>query len=240
MTEIFGNNSPFNYTDIFGNNSPFNYTDIFGENSPFNYTDLFGNGLPPFNFSAYMEEAMKEFTIGLQAMLQRSFNACACSQGPPGPPGERGFMGPPGIRGEIGFKGDAGPPGTPGMKGDTGPQGTPGFKGDAGPRGNTGMKGEPGQTCSAPKVTISPRKLTVLKGTTASFRCSASGNPWPRVSWSRADGSLVNKNATVTSDGLIAIPSVRLMDAGRYTCTAENIVRKIEETVDLVVQSRLQ
>ena len=187
-----------------------------------------------------MEEAMKEFTIGLQAMLQRSFNACACSQGPPGPPGERGFMGPPGIRGEIGFKGDAGPPGTPGMKGDTGPQGTPGFKGDAGPRGNTGMKGEPGQTCSAPKVTISPRKLTVLKGATASFRCSASGNPWPRVSWSRADGSLVNKNATVTSDGLITIPSVRLMDAGRYTCTAENIVRKIEETVDLVVQSRLR
>ena len=237
-TDIFGNNSPFNYTDIFGNNSPFNYTDIFGNNSPFNYTDIFGNGLPPYNFSAYIEEAMKQITIGLEAMLQSSFNSCACSQGPPGPPGKQGIMGPPGIRGEIGIKGEAGTPGTPGIKGDIGPPGYPGSKGDAGPPGIPGVKGEPGETCSAPKITISPWKVTVSKGNTASLRCFATGNPYPKVSWSRADGSLFNNRTTVTSDGLMQIADVRLEDAGKYKCTAKNIVRKIEETADLVVQSR--
>ena len=46
-------------------------------------------------------------------------------------------MGPPGIRGEKGVKGDIGAPGIP------------------------GMKGKPGESISAPKVTVSSSHLTV-------------------------------------------------------------------------------
>ena len=70
--------------------------------------------------------------------------------GQPGRRGKRGIMGPPGIRGEKGIKGDIGAPGIP------------------------GVKGEPGESISAPKVTVSPFQLTVNENTTASLLCSAS------------------------------------------------------------------
>ena len=44
-----------------------------------------------------------------------------------------------------------------------------------------GAKGEPGESISAPTVAVSPRKLTVNEGGSASFQCSASGNPEPAV-----------------------------------------------------------
>jgi len=137
--------------------------------------------------------------------------------GPPGPGGKQGVMGPPGIRGETGIKGDIGPPGIP------------------------GIKGEPGESISAPKVTISPgSQLTVNESNTAALFCSATGNPTPQLSWVRVNGSLPSNRTKVTLDGLLKINNVRLEDAGKYKCMARNVLGKDESSANLDAQSKLK
>ena len=148
-------------------------------------------------------------------------------------------MGPPGIRGEKGIEGDIGPPGIPGIKGEIGAPGIPGIKGEIGPLGIQGIKGEPGESISAPKVSISPPHLTINESNTATLFCSVTGNPAPKVSWSRANGSLPSNKTKVTSDGLMQIIDVRLEDAGKYKCFARNILGKNEKSTRLVVKSKL-
>ena len=137
--------------------------------------------------------------------------------GPPGRSGKQGMRGPPGIRGEKGIKGDIGPQGIPGVP---------------------GIKGEPGESISTPKVKISPPKLTVNESNTISILCSASGNPPPKVYWSRANGLLPSNRTKVVPDGRIQIGDVQLQDAGKYTCLAQNILGKDEGVAILVVQSK--
>ena len=124
-------------------------------------------------------------------------------------------MGPPGLRGERVIKGDTGPPGIP------------------------GIKGEPGESISAPKVTISPSQLIVNESNTAALFCSATGNHAPQVSWSRVNGSLPSNRTRLTSDGLMQIADVRLEDAGKYKYAARNILGQDEKAASLGVQGML-
>ena len=121
------------------------------------------------------------------------------SSGPPGPPGPPGLRGPKGARGRKGRNGNKGDKGIMGSPGKSGKQGimgpaglkggtgTKGEKGDMGPTGMPGTKGEPGESISSPAVVVSPVTLTVNEGGSASFQCSASGNPEPAVVWSKLD-----------------------------------------------------
>ena len=131
----------------------------------------------------------------------------------------KGYIrGPPCIRGEKGIKGDVGLPGIP------------------------EIKGEPGESISVPKVTISPfSQLPVNESNTAALFCSATGNPSPKVSWVRVDGSLPNNRIKVTSDGLLQIDDVRLEDAGKYKCMARNSLGEDENAASFVtVQSKFK
>ena len=122
-----------------------------------------------------------------------------CSSGPPGPPGRPGTKGARGRRGQkgrTGNKGDRGIMGSPGKSGKQGIEGpaglmgepgTKGEKGDMGPAAMPGKKGEPGESISSPAVVVSPVTLTMNEGGTASFQCSASGNPEPVLMWSNLD-----------------------------------------------------
>ena len=84
--------------------------------------------------------------------------------GSPGKSGKQGIMGPAGLKGEPGTKGE---------------------KGVKGPTGMPGTKGKPGESISSPAVIVSPVTLTVSEGGSASFQCSASGNPVPAVAWNK-------------------------------------------------------
>ncbi|KAL9970481.1 hypothetical protein ACROYT_G022861 [Oculina patagonica] len=211
---------------------------------------------PLFNNTANMREVLEHVVISSFKKIChiRSFNVCPRGRpgppgrrgrkgsqgktGPPGQSGEQGFMGPPGIRGNKGIKGDIGPPGIPGINGDIRAPGIPGDKGDIGPPGIPGIKGEPGESISAPKVTISPSQLTVNESNTAALFCFATGNPTPQVSWSRVNGTLPSNKTNLTSDGLMQILDVQLEDAGNYKCLARNILGKDEKSARLVVKSR--
>ena len=123
-------------------------------------------------------------------------------------------MGSPGKRGTQGIMGPLGP------KGETGPRGQ---KGDTGPAGMPGAKGEPGGSISAPVVAVSPSTLTVNESGSASFQCSASGNPEPAIVWSKL-GNHSEINQSSVSEGTLHLTNVKASDSGAYKCSAVNIV----------------
>ena len=163
-----------------------------------------------------------------------------CSSGPPGPPG---LPGPTGFRGRTGRKGDQGIMGSPGKSGKQGIMGPVGLqgetgnkgeKGDIGPAGLPGTKGEPGESISSPAVVVSPVTLTVSEGGTASFHCSASGNPEPAVAWRKLNSqSQITQSAV--SRGKLELKKVTGKDSGAYQCSATNILGNSQEVVRLAV-----
>ena len=167
--------------------------------------------------------------------------------GPPGPPGPRGHKGARGRKGRTGNKGDKGIMGSPGksskqrivgpagLKGETG---TKGEKGDIGPAGMPGTKGEPGESISSPAVFVSPVTLTVNEGGSASFYCSASGNPEPALVWSKLDNQSEIIQSAV-SGGKLQLKKVAKNDSGVYQCSATNILGNAREVVRLTVHGKV-
>jgi len=150
-------------------------------------------------------------------------------KGGTGNKGDRGIMGSPGRSGKQGIIGPAGLKGEPGIKGE---------KGDTGPTGMPGAKGEPGESISSPSVVVSPVTLTVNEGLTASFQCSAGGNPEPAVAWSKLD----NHSEVIKSEvsrGKLQLKHVSGSDAGLYQCSATNILGDSREVVRLTVNGKL-
>ena len=157
--------------------------------------------------------------------------------GPPGPPGLRGKKGRPGDKGDRGI---AGPPGKRGKQGTMGPAGmkgetgTKGEKGDKGPEGMPGPKGDPGESVEVPEVTVSPITATVNETGSASFQCSASGNPRPTIKWSKLEnGSEITQSAV--SGGRLGLMNVAGNDAGLYQCSAVNILGQARKVARLAV-----
>ena len=160
--------------------------------------------------------------------------------GPPGPKGEKGSRGKRGHRGRNRNKGDQGVMGSPGSSGKQGIMGPRGIigqkgqKGDVGSLGMPGAKGEPGESILAPAVTVSPTKLTVNEGNSASFQCSVTGNPEPAVAWSRVNSQSVLSLSAV-SGGMFRLRNVKGSDAGIYRCSATNILGNAYQDTQLVV-----
>ena len=176
-------------------------------------------------------------------------NDVTCSSGPPGPPGPpgpRGHNGARGRRGRNGNKGDKGIMGSPGKSGKQGimgpaglkgETGTKGEKGDTGPTGMPGTKGEPGESISSPAVVVSPVTLTVNEGGSASFQCSASGNPEPALVWSKLDNQSEIIQSAV-SGGKLQLKKVTGNDSGVYQCSATNILGNTREVVRLTLNGK--
>ena len=188
---------------------------------------------------------MSKFLSELKPHLCHS-KSVTCPSGPPGPPGPPGPRGRRGQKGKTGNKGDQGIMGSPGksgkqgIMGPVGPQGEGGPKGqngDMGPTGMPGATGEPGESISAPIVAVSPTKFTVNEGGSASFQCSASGNPEPAVVWSKlSNQSKISQSAV--SGGRLRLRNVKGSDSGVYQCSAENILGKDQAVAQLEVNGK--
>jgi len=140
------------------------------------------------------------------------------SNGPPGKHGPIGSQGPMGVKGDVGIPGDPGP---------AGPRGPPGMKGD---------KGDPGQSISAPSLLQSPVGMTVNESQTAILKCTADGNPRPKVAWSKLNSSLPVGRHVVKSSGALIVKDVRPGDDGVYSCRAENLLGQVNASAKLTVQ----
>ena len=130
-----------------------------------------------------MREALEDLvTLSLNICKKRG-TLSVCPRGLPGPPGRAGPKGDKGDQGRRGRKASQGMMGQPGRSGKQGIMGPPGIRGEKGIKGDTGApgilgrKGEPGESISAPKITLSSSHLTVNERTTASLLCSASEIP---------------------------------------------------------------
>ena len=137
--------------------------------------------------------------------------------GSPGKSGKQGITGPPGLKGE---------PGPKGQKGEIGHAGMPGRKGDS------------GKSISSPAVVVSSKTLTVNEGGTASFQCSARGNPEPALVWSKLDNQSEIAQLAV-SKGKLQLKHVTGSDAGLYQCLATNILGDSRKVVRLTVNGKL-
>ena len=154
------------------------------------------------------------------------------TRGRPGPPGRPGPEGPPGKHGPIG------PQGPVGIKGDRGVPGEPGPAGPRGPPGVKGAKGEPGRSISAPSLLQRPVDTTVNESQSAILKCTADGNPPPRVTWSKLNSSLPVGRHVVESSGALIVKDVRPGDDGVYSCRAENLLGRVNATAKLTVQCK--
>ncbi|KAL9969308.1 hypothetical protein ACROYT_G021507 [Oculina patagonica] len=211
------------------------------------------------NKTATEVKSTAETTIKIDKRLLSEWRAHLCPTkgvtctsghpGPPGLPGQRGNKGARGRRGQkgrTGNKGDKGIMGSPGKSGKQGimgpagvkgETGTNGEKGDMGPEGMPGSKGEPGESISSPSVVVSPVTLTVNEGGSASFQCSASGNPEPAVMWSKLDNRSEIIQSAV-SEGKVELKNVTGNDSGLYQCSATNILGRARTVAQLVVNLR--
>ena len=156
------------------------------------------------------------------------------TQGRAGPPGRPGSDGPPGKHGPIGIQGPIG------IKGDVGMAGDPGSVGPRGPPGMKGDKGEPGRSISAPSLLQRPVGMTVNESQTAILKCTADGNPRPKVMWSKLNSSLPVGRHVAESSGALILKEVRPGDEGVYSCRAENLLGQVNVTAKLTVQCKLK
>ena len=106
--------------------------------------------------------------------------------------------------------------------------------GNTGVPGNQGPKGDAGKSISTPVVIVSPTSLTVTQNQTATFYCSADGNPSPSVSWSKINGT---KSISIDKkDNKLEITNASHNDSGKYVCTATNILGQVEKEAKLLVE----
>ena len=148
----------------------------------------------------------------------------------------------PGPKGNTGRRGRRGPQGIPGPRGRSGPAGPPGKNGSigpAGPRGPPGEKGAPGQSISAPSLLQQPVQTTINESQTAILKCTAVGNPPPKVTWFKVNSTLPVGRHVVESSGTLILQDVRPGDEGQYTCKAENLLGTINASARLTVQCKL-
>ena len=103
--------------------------------------------------------------------------------------------------------------------------------------GAPGPKGDAGESISAPKVIVSPASLTVTQNQTATYYCSADGNPKPTVSWSKISGT--GQLNTDGQDNKLQIKSAGYNDTGSYVCSAANVFGEVKKVVKLFVEGKM-
>ncbi|XP_014065781.1 peroxidasin isoform X2 [Salmo salar] len=95
---------------------------------------------------------------------------------------------------------------------------------------------------SRPSFVIHPQNTEVLVGESITLECSATGQPQPRVSWTKGDRTSLPTDAriNITPSGGLFIQNVVQADGGQYTCFASNNVDTIHATAHIIVQATPQ
>ncbi|KAK3563805.1 hypothetical protein QTP86_034530, partial [Hemibagrus guttatus] len=94
-------------------------------------------------------------------------------------------------------------------------------------------------TPSRPSFVIQPQNTEVLVGESVTLECSATGQPHPRVTWTRGDRSTLpsSPRISITPSGGLYIQNVNQADGGQYTCYASNNIDTIHATAYIIVQA---
>ncbi|XP_059907968.1 peroxidasin-like isoform X2 [Gadus macrocephalus] len=92
---------------------------------------------------------------------------------------------------------------------------------------------------SRPSFVIQPQNTEVLVGESVTLECSATGQPQPRVSWTKGDRTPLPNDAriNITPSGGLFIQNTVQEDGGQYTCFASNNVDTIHAGAHIIVQA---
>ena len=83
-------------------------------------------------------------------------------------------------------------------------------------------------------MTVSPTSDTVTENQTATFYCSANGNPMPTVTWSKTG----DKEPIASRHNKLEIRKATYNDSGNYVCTAKSILGEVQKQVKLFVEGK--
>ena len=90
-----------------------------------------------------------------------------------------------------------------------------------------------------PQLSLSSNRLRAEEKQKVTISCTVTGQPTPRITWSKAGGSLPGGRIHV-QDGTLKILKVTRKDGGIYICKAENILGSVKDTAQLIVYSPLR
>ncbi|XP_057200052.1 peroxidasin homolog isoform X1 [Triplophysa rosa] len=95
---------------------------------------------------------------------------------------------------------------------------------------------------SRPSFVIQPQNTEVLVGESVTLECSATGQPQPRITWTKGDQTAlpVDPRINITPSGGLYIQSVNQADGGQYACFASNNIDTIHANAYIIVQARPQ
>lgn len=91
---------------------------------------------------------------------------------------------------------------------------------------------------ASPKVSVTPKAITVKEGKAVVIKCNAEGSPLPRIQWIKDSFSLYgdNRRIILTGDRII-FKRVEAHDTGEYRCTAYNSAGSDSDVMKLNVES---
>ncbi|KAL9961653.1 hypothetical protein ACROYT_G030641 [Oculina patagonica] len=157
-------------------------------------------------------------------------------QGPPGPPGSPGPTGPQGPPGKKGRKGTRGSPGPQGKRGSRGLPGPPGAAGSPGKLTQLETSPSSGRQLELPHFVAKPfSSLTVKEKQNVAFPCKATGFPPPVITWYK-DGQVIEEERRQFNERNLEIKEIQFEDRGIYTCKAENLLGRVQLSVNVTVK----
>ena len=90
-----------------------------------------------------------------------------------------------------------------------------------------------------PQLSLSSNRLRAEEKQKVTISCTVTGQPPPKITWSKAGGSVPVGRIHV-QDGTLKIFKVTRKDGGIYICKAENILGSVTDTAQLIVYSPLR
>ena len=89
------------------------------------------------------------------------------------------------------------------------------------------------------QIKLSSKALFAEEGQNVTIACTATGQPQPSITWSKAFGNLP-KDKTEVLSGNLTIYNVTKKDRGTYICKAKNLLKSATDGAQLTVVSRLR
>ncbi|XP_020623382.1 peroxidasin homolog [Orbicella faveolata] len=90
-----------------------------------------------------------------------------------------------------------------------------------------------------PQLSLSSNRKMAEETQNVTIACTTTGQPIPRITWSKSVGSLP-EDRTEVMNGILTIYSATRNDGGIYICKAENILGSASDTSLVVIFSRLR